>query len=468
MDDISLTLSDLLHAPDKAEQALEDLSAEQIAMIEQTIRRVKKRKLEQREDEEYTPRSVTRPRTTTKYNNVSRSEPVVEIRDGIEWVSFVYSHNRVVKRYSIRTDIQNVSLDSLDEQFKLDNCVYPRANLPKDTYRGNRWNYETECNRLGWKLAWLNKSEIAGKRGLIQRAVDSYRNRSPSMRSRRVARQAKLLNGTLRKRKQQQTHQESPPTPSASEAEEEEEDHCVFPTSLAAATVKSAHSPKTLILVDDTNNRIRIKINVDGVALDSIPLDFRQANTVFPRAVSSNHNDPQRYIEESICNELGWKLAWLNPRFLANKKTLLQRAMDMYRTKFMPAFQPRRRNTSPPSPSTETMSALPSSTASSTPSIQPSTPPPIETSVPHHSQHVIYSPSATESSFDEDLVLQHPNIVPDLLTANGLIDPCLMLSNPYIPPPPTLSDTTQLEEPWFKLEQDDYNISHYISYDNLF
>lgn len=288
------------------------------------------------------------------------------------------------------------------------------------------------------------------------------------MRSRRVARQAKLLNGTLRKRKQQQTHQESPPTPSASEAEEEEEDHCVFPTSLAAATVKSAHSPKTLILVDDTNNRIRIKINVDGVALDSIPLDFRQANTVFPRAASSNHNDPQRYIEESICNELGWKLAWLNPRFLANKKTLLQRAMDMYRTKFMPAFQPRRRNTSPPSPSTETMSALPSSTASSTPSIQPATPPPIETSVPHHSQHVIYSPSATESSFDEDLVLQHPNIVPDLLTANGLIDPCLMLSNPYIPPPPTLSDTTQLEEPWFKLEQDDYNISHYISYDNLF
>lgn len=123
MDDISLTLSDLLHAPDKAEQALEDLSAEQIAMIEQTIRRVKKRKLKQREDEEYTPRSVTRPRTTTKYNNVSRSEPVVEIRDGIEWVSFVYSHNRVVKRYSIRTDIQNVSLDSLDEQFKLDNCV---------------------------------------------------------------------------------------------------------------------------------------------------------------------------------------------------------------------------------------------------------------------------------------------------------------------------------------------------------
>ncbi|KAI7886263.1 hypothetical protein K492DRAFT_114641, partial [Lichtheimia hyalospora FSU 10163] len=340
--DITLTLNELLHAPDKAEQALEDLSAEQIAMIEQTIRRVKKRKLEQREDEEYTPRPASRPRTTTKCNNASRSEPVVEIRDGIEWVSFVYSHNRVVKRYSIRTDIQNVSLDSLDEHFKLDNCVYPRANLPKDTYRGNRWNYETECNRLGWKLAWLNKSEIAGKRGLIQRAVDSYRNRTPSMRSRRVARQAKLLNGTLRKRKQQQPQQESPPTPSASEAEEEEEDHCVFPTSLAAATVKSAHSPKTLIIVDETHSRIRIKINVDGVPLDNIPLDFRQANTVFPRAASSNHSDPQRYIEESICNELGWKLAWLNPRFLANKKTLLQRAMDMYRTKFMPAFQPRR------------------------------------------------------------------------------------------------------------------------------
>ena len=57
-------------------------------------------------------------------------------------------------------------------------------------------------------MAWLNKEEIAGKRGLIQRAVDSYRNRYPSMRSRRVARQEKLMNGTLRKRKNREEEEE--------------------------------------------------------------------------------------------------------------------------------------------------------------------------------------------------------------------------------------------------------------------
>ncbi|KAG1067147.1 hypothetical protein G6F42_026550 [Rhizopus arrhizus] len=102
-------------------------------------------------------------------------------------------------------DLDKVDTSILDDKFKKENCVYPRANLPRETYRGNRWSYETECNVLGWKLAYLNLEEIAGKRGLIQRAVDSYRNRYPSMRSRRVARQEKLLKGTLRKRKHRET-----------------------------------------------------------------------------------------------------------------------------------------------------------------------------------------------------------------------------------------------------------------------
>ena len=41
---------------------------------------------------------------------------------------------------------------------------------------------------------------LAGKRGLIQRAVDSYRNRTPESRSRRVLRQQKLQEGVLRRR----------------------------------------------------------------------------------------------------------------------------------------------------------------------------------------------------------------------------------------------------------------------------
>lgn len=198
--------------------------------------------------------------------------------------------------------------------------VYPRANLPKETYKGNRWTYETECNDLGWKLAWLNKFEIAGKRGLIQRAVDSYRNRYPSMRSRRVARQEKLLNGTLRKRKNREEDEESYAVSSASAVVNVATcsvNSAPQATTLEAATVKPAHQPKT-IAIDDlmTNTRYRIKINVETISLDEISTEFRKQNCPFPRAY--NNTDPDQYvggrsrwIEDSMCNELCWKLVCL-------------------------------------------------------------------------------------------------------------------------------------------------------------
>ena len=165
----------------------------------------------------------------------------------------------------------------------------------------------------------MNKSEIAGKRGLIQRAVDSYRNRYPSMRSRRVARQEKLLNGTLRKRKNREDEDETssnstsisspasvvtstPPQP--------------FPTSLEAAIVKPAHQPKTVAIDDPTNNtRYRIKISIESISLDEITEDFRKQNCAFPRAVQSTPEQyaggRARWLEDSMINELGWKLVRL-------------------------------------------------------------------------------------------------------------------------------------------------------------
>ncbi|ORX43096.1 hypothetical protein DM01DRAFT_1340869 [Hesseltinella vesiculosa] len=257
------------------------------------------------------------------------SEPTTEVRDGVEWVSFVYSHLRVVRRYCIRTDLEMVDIDVLDEEFKQENCVYPRAHLPRDQYQGNRWAYETECNRLGWKLAYLNKDEIAGKRGLIQRAVDSYRNRYPSMRSRRVARQEKLRKGTLRKRR---------PTAEGEDLQ------------VACGTVnkipklypsQDKSKPKTLTVEDHLGHKYRIRINIETVDLQTIDPHFRRANCVFPRAlpISSqdiDHTLTRRHLDEARCNELAWKLAWLNPKHLVNKRLLLQRVLDLYRTKFMP------------------------------------------------------------------------------------------------------------------------------------
>ncbi|KAI8087310.1 hypothetical protein BDF21DRAFT_414121 [Thamnidium elegans] len=362
----SLSLQDLITAPAKAESLLELLTPDQILAIEQTLGKVKKRRLDKEEmnaNENKTTKNTTltnnnnttnitttpTPTPPTKpTNSTTPNEPTTEMRDGIEWVSFVYSHNRTLKRYSIRTDLLQVDTALIDDKFKSENCVYPRANLPKEEYHGNRWAYETECNLLGWKLAWLNKEEIAGKRGLIQRAVDSYRNRYPSMRSRRVARQEKLLNGTLRKRK----HREG-------------DDQDEMASSLTGVTIQSAHHPKTIAIEDTVNNqRFRIKINVESVDLEEINIEFRKANCPYPRVMNIAQPpatvNNTRWLEETMCNELAWKLAWLNPRHLAGKKNMLQRALDIYRSKFMPSLQPRKNSHRtapiPPPPTTTIMS----------------------------------------------------------------------------------------------------------------
>ncbi|KAI8644093.1 hypothetical protein BD408DRAFT_413713 [Parasitella parasitica] len=302
------------------------------------------------------PVTSTAPSTSPFLSN---HEPTTELKEGIEWVSFVYSHHRTLRRYCIRTDLDKVDTSILDDKFKKENCVYPRANLPRETYRGNRWTYETECNVLGWKLAFLNLDEIAGKRGLIQRAVDSYRNRYPSMRSRRVARQEKLLKGTLRKRKHRET---------TASTEDEDQSNKV---------AKNHHEynekvPKT-ILIEDSASKCRIRINIESVVLDTIDMTFRKNNCVFPRAMNITAETPsvsQRRLDEAKCNEIGWKLAWLNPRQLASKKNLLQKALDTYRNQFTPNLRPRKyaSRTAPapfppplPSPPTVATSLSPSS-----------------------------------------------------------------------------------------------------------
>jgi hypothetical protein len=95
--------------------------------------------------------------------------------------------------YQMRCDVESVDTDALSAEFKASNCVYPRACCPKEQYKGNRYHYESECNGVGWALAQLNPA-LRDKRGLIQRAVDSWRNsnRDTKLRSRRVRRMAKI------------------------------------------------------------------------------------------------------------------------------------------------------------------------------------------------------------------------------------------------------------------------------------
>ncbi|KAH6894160.1 hypothetical protein B0T10DRAFT_240435 [Thelonectria olida] len=128
---------------------------------------------------------------------IPATTPLVVRQDGngVQWIAFEYSRDRVKMEYTIRCDVESVNIDELTPEFKQENCVYPRACCPKDQYRGNRLMYETDCNRVGWALAELN-IPLRGKRGLIQRAVDSWRNsnQDPRLRSRRVRRMAKMNN----------------------------------------------------------------------------------------------------------------------------------------------------------------------------------------------------------------------------------------------------------------------------------
>ncbi|RDW66674.1 hypothetical protein BP5796_09423 [Coleophoma crateriformis] len=128
---------------------------------------------------------------------IPATTPLVVRQDnnGVQWIAFEYSRDRVKMEYTIRCDVESVNVETLSPEFKTENCVYPRACCNKDQYRGNRLVYESECNTVGWALAELNPC-LRGKRGLIQRAVDSWRNsnQDPRLRSRRVRRMAKISN----------------------------------------------------------------------------------------------------------------------------------------------------------------------------------------------------------------------------------------------------------------------------------
>ncbi|KAL9123601.1 MAG: hypothetical protein Q9217_006982, partial [Psora testacea] len=126
---------------------------------------------------------------------IPATTPLVVRQDnnGVQWIAFEYSRDRVKMEYTIRCDVESVNVDKLERSFKEANCVYPRAFCEKDKYTGNRFTYETECNTVGWSLAELNKC-LREKRGLIQRAVDSWRNSNQDsrLRSRRVRRMNKM------------------------------------------------------------------------------------------------------------------------------------------------------------------------------------------------------------------------------------------------------------------------------------
>ena len=50
-------------------------------------------------------------------------EPTTHFINGIEHLTFMYSHDRHIKQYTIRTDIDNVDLNDIDEEFRQASAV---------------------------------------------------------------------------------------------------------------------------------------------------------------------------------------------------------------------------------------------------------------------------------------------------------------------------------------------------------
>lgn len=126
---------------------------------------------------------------TTQPGPIPASEPKLKIdqENGDELLSFSYSKQKIITNFVVRCPAKSIEINDIPHKFKVENCVYPRAMVPPEEYKGNRGKYERECNEIGWRLSWYNV-EIRNHRGLIQRAVDSWRNTrsDKTIRSRRV------------------------------------------------------------------------------------------------------------------------------------------------------------------------------------------------------------------------------------------------------------------------------------------
>lgn len=55
--------------------------------------------------------------------SLTAHEPISKMIDGIEYITFLYSHDRLVKEYTIRTDVESVNLDDITMDFRIQNAV---------------------------------------------------------------------------------------------------------------------------------------------------------------------------------------------------------------------------------------------------------------------------------------------------------------------------------------------------------
>ncbi|OIR57160.1 MAG: uncharacterized protein A8A55_2082 [Amphiamblys sp. WSBS2006] len=300
----TLELTSLLNTG--VEEALLCLTPEQLQELEQSVYKmenVEKTSPKRKRAKKATDQTRKKKAGGGQYLNLPASTPEVEYKSGVTFMVFTYSTRGHLQEYKIVIDgVESIPLESIPQKFKDENCVYPRAMCSRSEYKGNRWEYETKVNELSWKLCWLNPSVLCGKRGLIQRAVDSYRNKRSESRSRRVIRQERVSSGVI------------PRTRADPDTGE------------GGKTISMEWMERGKI------SRIKLAADIDAVDVATLEPEFKTRNCLHINAVSrSNMEQTQQYQHEYQTNELGWKLAALNTEKLDGKRKMILKAVETYK-----------------------------------------------------------------------------------------------------------------------------------------
>lgn len=197
--------------------------------------------------------------------------------------------------FCLKFNIDDVNIENLSEKFKKDNCIYPRANTTAEKYTGNRWIYENESNKIAWKFVCLNKALLYGRKGIIQKSVDTYRNINKSFKQKKTI---KTLN----------------------------ENSC-----------------KMFLFVDliykGLIKKFKLNAEVESVNFEEINYDFKKRYSIFPEVYTPE--DFGQEIFEKFCekNILAIKIAYLNsdlPLFWSSSRSpkavyLLRQAVEAYK-----------------------------------------------------------------------------------------------------------------------------------------
>jgi len=276
-------------------------------------RKKKEKRKKKKNDENRRP-------SNRKIVNLPASPPYVRFVDGEERLCFKYvtkvsesARDAMPKadlednEFCVRFDLDSVDIGKLNEKFKADNCVYPRANLPNEMYTGNRWGFETECNRLAWQFVSLNPVLLYGKKGLIQRAVDSYRTINKQSRNKKVIREDRFPNDIEKRR------------------------HVSGAPSTVTIQWTNRGVPK----------RCKIQMNIENINYEKIDEEFKSKFSVFMDDFDDRSFGKSRWESYNADNELAVKIAFLNVENTSfwnaikalDKTTVMKKAIEAYRQK---------------------------------------------------------------------------------------------------------------------------------------